>query len=132
MTDTSDTRAPEQLLVELAELHMRTHVSPLPTHPAAFGWQATAGSVSALAARALHALMQMAPEKAAEIAAWYEGPFGEGPVSTEHTRWTEKQVAGSRDVVERWAAEAKSLAVQAAATEDWEKTVGARKVGGAE
>lgn len=123
MTDTNETRTPaEQLLVDLAELHMRTHASPLPKHPAAMGWQATAGGMSALAARALHALMEADPRKAASLAEWFDGPFGEGPDSLEHTDWTERHIAKSPEVLEQWSRDARyqaALAVEA--TESWEK-----------
>lgn len=125
MTDTTETEAtqtPEQLLVDLAELHMRTHVSPLPKHPAALGWQMTTGAMAAGFARALHALAEVAPEKAAEVTDWFQGPFGEGPDAEEHTDWTARHVAKSAAVVEQWAAEARQLAVQAKeATEAQEK-----------
>ncbi|WP_331756312.1 hypothetical protein OHA04_45420 (plasmid) [Streptomyces sp. NBC_01590] len=119
MTDTIDTteveevQTPEQLLVDLSELHMRTHVSPLPKHPAAMGWQMTTGAVAAGFARALYALQEVDPEKAAEIAEWYQGPFGDGPDSEEHTDWTAQHVAKSWVVMEQWVQEAKRLAVQA-------------------
>ncbi|MFE9491460.1 hypothetical protein ACFYNF_34325 [Streptomyces sp. NPDC006641] len=119
MTDTIDTteveevQTPEQLLVDLSELHMRTHASPLPKHPAAMGWQMTTGAVAAGFARALHALMEVAPEKAAEITEWYQGPFGDGPDPEEHADWTAQHVAKSWDVLEQWVQEAKQLAVQA-------------------
>ncbi|MFF8422865.1 hypothetical protein [Streptomyces sp. NPDC015680] len=117
MTDTIDTteevQTPEQLLVELSELHMRTHASPLPKRPAAMGWQMTTGSVAAGFARTLHALQEVAPGKAAEIAEWYQGPFGDGPDPEEHADWTAQHVAKSWDVMEQWAQEARKLAVQA-------------------
>ncbi|MFF8423156.1 hypothetical protein [Streptomyces sp. NPDC015680] len=119
MSDTIDTteaeevQTPEQLLVELSELHMRTLVSPLPKYPATMGWQMTTGAVAAGFARALHALREVAPEKAAEIADWYQGPFGDGPAPDEHTDWTAQTVAKSWDVMEQWAQEARKLAVQA-------------------
>ncbi|WP_448333550.1 hypothetical protein [Streptomyces sp. DSM 41534] len=125
MTDTNDTetRAPQQLLVDLAELHMRTHASPLPKHPAALGWQATAGSMAAGFTRALHALMESAPGKAAEIAEWFDGPFGEGPDSMEHTDWTGRHIAKSPEVLEQWSRDARYQAALALeSTEAWEKT----------
>lgn len=122
-TDPTETQTLAQLLVDLAELHMRTHASPLPKHPAAFGWQATAGSMAAGFARALHALMEVAPEKAAEVAEWFDGPLGEGPDPLEHTDWTERHIAKSPQVLERWSLEARAEAARALeATEDWEKT----------
>lgn len=123
MTDTNETQTPEQLLVDLAELHMRTHASPLPKHPAAFGWQATTGSMAAGFARALHALMQVDPGKATAIAEWFDGPFGEGPDSMEHTDWTGRHIAKSPQVLKQWSRDARyqaALALEAA--ENWEKT----------
>lgn len=125
MTDTTDTetetQTPEQLLVDLAQLHVRTLVSPLPKHPGAMGWQATAGSMAAGFARALHALNEVAPEKAAEITDWFQGPFEEGPDPEEHTDWTERHVAKSWDVMDQWVEEARGLATEAKAnTEAWE------------
>ena len=120
----TDTKPPaEQLLVELAELHMRTHASPLPKHPGAMGWQANTGVMAAGFARTLHALMQVAPEKAAEITEWFQGPFGEGPDPFEHTDWTGRHVAKSPKVLDQWLAEARAEAVRAKEfTEAWEKT----------
>lgn len=113
---------PEVLLVDLGELHTRTCVSPLPKHPAAMGWQATAGSMAAGFARALYALNEVAPEKAAEIAVWFQGPFEEGPDPEEHTDWLERHVAGSPETVQRWVDEGREMAEESRAnTEAWEK-----------
>jgi hypothetical protein len=118
MSDTT----PQTLLVDLGELHTRTHVSPLPTHPGAFGWQMTAGAMAALAARLLHNLHQVAPEQAQQIAYWFDGPFGEGPDAEEHTDWLERTVAGSSEVMAQWVEEGRESAVGAQqATIDWEK-----------
>lgn len=123
MSDRPETQAPKQLLVELAELHMRTHASPLPKHPAALGWQATAGSMAAGFARALHALMEAAPEKAVAVAEWFDGPLGEGPDPLEHTDWTERHIAKSPTVLEQWSRDARYQAALALeCTEAWEKT----------
>ena len=111
---TTSANLTQQLLVELSELHMRTHSAPSPKHPEAFGWRAVTGSTAALAARALHALAEADPGKAAELAAWYEGPFGEGPNPVEHTAWTARHVARDKAEVEQWAAEARSAARKAA------------------
>jgi hypothetical protein len=120
MTDTTS-QTPEQLLVDLGELHTRTLVSPQPKHPAALGWQATAGAMAAGFARTLHALLEVAPDKAAEITEWFQGPFEEGPDPEEHTDWLERTVAKSPDVLERWVAEGQELAVKAnASVEAWE------------
>ncbi|MGY0065168.1 hypothetical protein ACWY4P_53610 (plasmid) [Streptomyces sp. LZ34] len=131
MTDTTQPKtSAQQLLVELAELHMRTHASPLPKHPAALGWQATAGSMAAGFARALHALMEAAPEKATEVAEWFDGPLGEGPDSLEHTDWTERHIAKSPKVLNQWSLDARYEAARALeATENWEKTEKERQVG---
>lgn len=118
--DTAQTT--QKLLADLGELHTRTCVSPLPKHPAAMGWQATAGSMAAGFARALHALNEVAPEKAAEIAVWFQGPFEDGPDPEEHTDWLERNVAKSPAVLERWVEEGRRMAEEAKAnTLAWEK-----------
>jgi hypothetical protein len=123
MTDDIDTpTTPAQLLNDLGELHTRTLVSPLPKHPAAMGWQATAGALAAGFARGLHALNEIAPEKAAEVAEWYDGLFGEGPDPEEHRDWLERHVAGSPDIMQQWVEEGRRMAVEAKAnTAAWEK-----------
>jgi len=131
MTTTPDTenevaQTPEQLLTELAQLHIRTIVPPSPKQPAAFGWQAIAGCQAAGFARALHALMEVAPERAAEIAEWFQGPFEEGPDPEEHTDWIARAVAKNVDVLDEWIAEARELAVQSA------QATAAREAGGGE
>lgn len=108
--DTEKTQTPEALLTELAQLHIRTIVPPSPQLPAAFGWRAIAGCQAAGFARALHALMEVAPEKAAEITGWFQGPFEEGPDPEEHTDWIERTVAKDADVLEEWIEEARRLA----------------------
>ena len=120
-TETSQT--PGQLLTELAQLHIRTIVPPSPKQPAAFGWQAIAGCQAAGFARALHALMEVAPDKAAEITDWFQGPFEEGPDPEEHTDWIERTVAnGDLDVLEQWIQEGRRLAESSKeATEKREK-----------
>lgn len=125
MTATPDNETPptpEQLLADLGELHTRTCVSPLPKHPAAMGWQATAGSMAAGFARALHALNVLDPAKAQEITTWFQGPFEEGPDPEEHTDWLERHVAGSLEVLQRWVDDGRRMAKEAKAnTETWEK-----------
>jgi hypothetical protein len=115
-------RAVQTLLMDLGEFHTRTCVSPLPKHPAAMGWQASSGNMAAGFARALHALNEVAPEKAAEIAAWFDGPLEDGPDPEEHTDWLERHVAGGPEALERWADDGRQMAVEAKAfTEKWEK-----------
>jgi hypothetical protein len=128
MTTTPETaedqiaETPEQLLHDLGELHTRTCVSPLPKHPAAMGWQATAGSMAAGFARALHALNEVAPEKAAEITVWFDGPFGDAPDPEEHTDWLERHVAQGPELLEQWVEEGRRMAVESQTnTEAWEK-----------
>jgi hypothetical protein len=128
--ETEKTQTPEELLAELAQLHIRTIVPPSPKQPAAFGWQAIAGCQAAGFARALHALMEVAPEKAAEITEWFQGPFEEGPDPEEHTAWIERTVAKDVDVLDEWITEARALAVKSAeAVEAHDKQ---RAAGGAE
>jgi hypothetical protein len=120
-TEDATPQTPEQLLTELAQLHIRTTVPPSPKQPAAHGWQAIAGCQAAGFARALHALMEVAPDKAAEITDWYQGPFEEGPDPEEHTDWIERTVAKNVDVLDGWITEARELAVKSAkATEERE------------
>lgn len=129
MTSTAETQddaqvaeTPEQLLHDLGELHTRTMVSPLPKHPAAMGWQATTGSLAAGFARALHALNEVAPEKAAEVTVWFQGPFEDGPDPEEHTDWLERHVAGGPELLEQWVETGRRLARESKTnTEAWEK-----------
>lgn len=100
-TETETAETPEQLLHDLGELHTRTCVSPLPKHPAAMGWQAVTGSMAAGFARALHALNEIDPAKAAEITDWFQGPFEEGPDPEEHTDWLERYVARGPELIEQ-------------------------------
>ncbi|MGW2863332.1 hypothetical protein [Streptomyces sp. NPDC001205] len=115
---------PAELLVELGEFHTRTCVSPLPRQPAAMGWQALAGSMAAGFARALHALAQLSPEQAAEITAWFQGPFGDGPVPEDHTDWLEQHVAhGDPAVIERWVQDGREMAVKSQEATDAQAAV---------
>jgi hypothetical protein len=105
MTDTDDStpQTPTGLLLELGEFHTRTCVSPLPRYPAALGWQAMAGAMAAGFTRALHALNEIAPAEAADIALWFQGPFDDGPDPMEHTDWLERNVAhGDLALMEKW------------------------------
>lgn len=113
MKDTTPTPT-QDLLEELARMHMRSHSTPSPQNPEAFGWRATAGVMAALAARALYSLDAVAPSTATEISRWFDGPLGEGPLPEEHTAWTARFVARSEDEVERWAADAKRDSREAA------------------
>jgi hypothetical protein len=121
-TADDNTTSAKKLLTDLGELHTRTCVSPLPKHPAAMGWQVTAGSMAAGFARALHALNEVAPEKAGQIAEWFEGPFEEGPDPEEHTDWLERHVASSPEALQKWVDDGRQMAQEAKAnTETWEK-----------
>lgn len=126
MTATPETediaQTTQELLVDLGELHTRTCVSPLPKHPAAMGWQATAGSMAAGFARALYALNEIAPDRAQEITAWFQGPFEEGPDPEEHTDWLERHIASSPGVLQQWVDGGRQMAVESQAnTNTWEK-----------
>lgn len=115
-------KTPEQLLKDLGELHTRTCVSPLPRHPAAMGWQAATGSMAAGFARALHALNELDPGKAQEIATWFDGPFGDAPDPEEHTDWLERNVAKGLTELQRWVDDGRQMAEESKAnTEAWEK-----------
>lgn len=121
-TETEVAQTPAQLLTDLGELHTRTLVSPLPKHPAAMGWQAVAGSMAAGFARALHALNEIDPEKAAELTDWFQGPFEDGPDPEEHTDWLERHVARGPELLEQWVEGGRRMAREAKTnTEAWEK-----------
>lgn len=123
-TENETMQTPEQLIADLGELHTRTLVSPLPKHPAAMGWQAVAGSMTAGFTRALHALNGIDPAKAQEIVTWFQGPFeDEGPDPEEHTDWLEREVAkGDLALMEKWVEDGRRLAESSKeATEKREK-----------
>jgi hypothetical protein len=121
-TEDQITQTPEKLLTDLGELHTRTCVSPLPQHPAAMGWQATAGSMAAGFARALYALNEIDPAKAQEITTWFDGPFGDAPDPDEHTDWLERNVARGPELLEQWVEDGRRMALEAKTnTEAWEK-----------
>lgn len=125
--ETETVQTPQQLLTDLGEFHMRTLVSPLPKHPAAMGWQAVAGSMSAGFARALHALNEVDPARAQDIVTWFQGPFeDEGPDPEEHTDWLEREVAnGDLRVLEQWVQDGRRMAAESKAnTEAWEREQG--------
>ena len=106
---------PGELLVDLAQLHCRTVAPPLPKHPVALGWQMQAGALAGLAARLLHALNAVAPDQAADLAAWYDGPLGEGPDPMDVTDWLVDHVARPTGAdFNAWTTEARELAAHAA------------------
>lgn len=121
--ETETTQTPEQLLNDLGELHTRTCSSPLPKHPGAMGWQATAGSMAAGFARTLHALNEIDPSRAQEITTWFQGPFeDEGPDPLEHTDWLERYVARGPELLEQWVEDGRRMAAESAKNTDaWEK-----------
>ncbi|MFJ8677292.1 hypothetical protein [Streptomyces sp. NPDC093589] len=112
-TDDEVDATPETLRTDLAQLYLRATASPTPRHPAAFGWQMTAGSLAALASRLLDVVQRTAPEDAAEVAEWFAGPFGDGPDLEDHTDWVGKAIAGDVGVLQAWIDEARQLAVEA-------------------
>lgn len=102
---------PEDLLTHLAKLHLRATASPMPRHPAALGWQATAGALAALSTRLLDRVMRDNPHKAEEIAEIYSGPLGEGLNPFVETTWIGKVVAGPAGAeLQDWLTEAETLA----------------------
>ncbi|MFG2532776.1 hypothetical protein [Streptomyces sp. NPDC048516] len=121
MTDTlaSETSLASELVTDLAQMHLRSIASPLPQHPAAFGWQATAGGVAALAARLLDSLAQVDPAQADAIAGWYGDLVDHGSAQMGVYSWIKHSVAAPAGAdIEQWMDEAQDLAVQAkAATE---------------
>ncbi|MFM9373208.1 hypothetical protein [Streptomyces sp. Da 82-17] len=103
MTNTDEIPTTAQnLLTDLGEEYTRAVSSPLPKQPQAMGWQMIAATRTAGFTRALHALREVAPERADEIAAWFDGPFGEGPELPEHTDWLITHVAASRAQFDQW------------------------------
>jgi hypothetical protein len=121
-TVTETPQTTEQLLHDLGELHTRTCVSPLPKHPAAMGWQAVAGSMAAGFARALHALGEVAPDRAQEVTDWFQGPFEEGPDPEEHTDWLERNVAKDLSELQQWVDDGQQMAEESKTnTEAWER-----------
>ena len=118
MTDTEteiEDTTPETLLVDLAQIHLRTIAPPSPKHPGAMGWQMMTASLSGLAARLLHTVQRVAPEEAAEISEWYHGPFGDGPDLMDVTEWMDVNVAQPAGAdFEAWIADARHRAWQAA------------------
>ncbi|MFB7592386.1 hypothetical protein [Streptomyces sp. NPDC056169] len=103
----------ETLLTDLAQIHTRTVASPLPRDPGLLGWQMTAGALAAGFSVALHELAQLAPEQAERVAAWYHGPFGDGPNAMAYSAWAEKHVAGSPEKFQEWVADARERATRA-------------------
>jgi len=109
---------PETLRTDLAQMYLRATASPTPKHPAALGWQMTAGSLAALSSRLLEVVQRTSPTAAEAIAEWFAGQFGDGPDLEEHTYWVGQRVAGDLGVLQAWIDEARQLASEAmAATE---------------
>lgn len=101
------------LLTELGEEHTRAMALPMPEHDVARGWQMIAASRTAGFARALHALNDEDPNKADEIAAWFDGQFGEGPNPVEHTDWLIRNVVEDRAEFDRWVENGRKQAADA-------------------
>ncbi|MFC9497703.1 hypothetical protein [Streptomyces sp. NPDC056982] len=118
MTDTeNETPATaDALLTDLGEEYTRAMSRPTPRLPQAFGWQMIAASRTAGFTRALHALQEVWPEKADEIAAWFDGPLGEGPDPAEHTDWLIGHVAQSRAEFDQWVEDGRKQAADAERT----------------
>ena len=113
-TDVHETSLAAELLTDLAQMHLRSVASPLPEHPAALGWQVTAGGVAALAARLMDGLMQADPAKAEAIAGWYDTLVDHGPASVGVYSWIQRRVADPAGTdIEEWVDEARKSAVQA-------------------
>ncbi|MGW0336703.1 hypothetical protein ACWD0J_33495 [Streptomyces sp. NPDC003011] len=119
MSDTAGTAAPvdgRSLLADLAQLHLRSSLPPLPKDAAAFGWQMQTAVVAALATRMLAYIQNIDEDRAADFALWYQGRFGEGPELLGESRWIERHVAAPAGAdIHQWIREAKELAVAAAA-----------------
>lgn len=104
MNDTrDDVLTPAELLKRLGETHVGSMAAPTPDDGLALGYKMLATALAAGFARTLHALNEVAPEKAAELADWYDGPFGDGPNPCEVREWILRHVADSDpQVLERW------------------------------
>lgn len=125
--DTDDQEPPStplDVLEDLAQTQLRCMASPHPKDPAAFGWQMHTAVLAGYAARLLHALNAVDPAKAAELAAHFDGPLGDGPDPEEETDWLEANVARPAGAdFSAWIDEAQKLACEAqAATEKKEST----------
>ncbi|MER5302217.1 hypothetical protein ABT039_22540 [Streptomyces lasiicapitis] len=111
--DEAPQSAPE-LLEELAHMYLRTVALPFPRHPATFGWQITAGTLAALAARLLHHVQSTDPAVAAEFARLHHGAYGDGPHPIAVGRWLEQNIAEPAGAdLAQWSAEAKQAAKDA-------------------
>ncbi|NJA56693.1 hypothetical protein [Streptomyces sp. NEAU-H3] len=111
---TEPTTTVQQLLTDLSADHMRALCPPTPRHPEARGWRAMASAYNALATRALHALNEVAPDQAAQLAVWFQGAFEEGPDPEEHTDWTAEHIARDEAEVERWVTEGRAASEESA------------------
>lgn len=113
MTDTTPT--PQTLLTTLTHLHLQAATTPLPTNHAALGWQMHTAAVTSLAARLLHALATADPQQAAVVAAWYAGPFGDGPNPAGHLPWIDQHIARPAGAdIDEWITDAQQRATHAA------------------
>lgn len=120
MTDTTEpTTTPQQLQEELTELFFRTIGSPLPRHAGALGWQMQASALAIGFTRALHALDEVAPKEAAELAKWWDGPLGEGPDGEEFAAWAYDHVARNPEQFQEWIDNGRQAAQQAASSTPW-------------
>lgn len=107
----------ESLRVDLAQLHLGAVSSRTSkdASPETTAWRMTAATTTALASHLLEAVRQSDPGKAAELAIWFAGQFGDGPDLEDHTEWLEQCIAGSPAVYAEWLKEAATEAQQATA-----------------
>lgn len=102
--DTCDTvLTPAELLERLGETYVGGVAAPTPADGLALGYKMLASTLAAGFARAVHVLNEVAPDEAARLADWYNGPFDEGPVPGEVRAWFLKHVAGGDpSTLEKW------------------------------
>jgi hypothetical protein len=133
MSDTAGTAAPvdgRTLLADLAQLHLRSTVPPLPKDDTAFVWQAQTGVVTALATRLLAYVLNVDEDEAAAFALWYQGLCEHGQALPTESYWIERHVAGPAGAdIHEWIREAQDSAVAAAAYTQRPTTVGQLREG---
>jgi hypothetical protein len=119
MSETAGTAAPVDglsLLTDLAQLHLRSTVPPLPKDYAAFIWQAQTGLLAALATRMLAYIQNADPAEASAFALWYQSLAEHGQALPTESYWIDRNVAGPAGAdIHEWIRQAQELAADAAA-----------------
>lgn len=120
MTDPTTMTEPDpgtvdHALLGLAEIVLRGATSPHPVNAEAFGWQMVASRTAGMAAMAMTALAELAPETAARIARADAGRLGDGASPHAMARWVSERVLAPRGVdVDEAYTEAREAAEKAA------------------